>query len=296
MHPDIDKALRGSAAARRTILDAGVGRGVLDHELRSGRLIRPFPRGYLRPWDADQVDALEQAAYLGVGLPVAFSHLTALRRWELNDAPSDIHLLVPYRRRARPRPGLIVHRTRVLPPLVERQGFAIVTVDEAIVTSWSLLPARDRRAPAIAAVRRRLVLPSELHAALARHPRLADRHELGELIGLLEAGCESALEIWGLRRVFDVPGLRHGVRQRRLDVRGRTYRLDLAYDAERVAVEMDGDRWHSSKEQRERDRRRDAALASIGWLTLRFSYGRLHDDVAGCRQETLDTLGARRHL
>lgn len=39
--------------------------------------------------------------------------------------------------------------------------------------------------------------------------------------------------------------------------------------------------------------RRDAALASIGWLTLRYSHERLHRDVAGCRRDTLAALAAR---
>ena len=90
-----------------------------------------------------------------------------------------------------------------------------------------------------------------------------------------------------------MPGLDHGVRQRRVTVNGRTYRLDLAYERERVAVEMDGHQWHSSREQRERDMRRDAALAAAGWLTLRFSHRRLHEDVAGCRRDLLAALAAR---
>ncbi len=94
--------------------------------------------------------------------------------------------------------------------------------------------------------------------------------------------------------MFDVPGLRHARPQKRLYVNGRRYRLDLAYEAERVVVEMDGSQYHSSEEQRERDRRRDAALATLDWLTLRFSHRRLHSDVAGCRQDTLATLAARR--
>jgi very-short-patch-repair endonuclease len=39
---------------------------------------------------------------------------------------------------------------------------------------------------------------------------------------------------------------------------------------------------------------RDAALASIGWLTLRFSHDRLHDDRAGCVRDALAVLAARR--
>jgi very-short-patch-repair endonuclease len=120
------------------------------------------------------------------------------------------------------------------------------------------------------------------------------RTELIALIDLLAAGCESELEIWGYLHVFDIPALRHGVRQKWIAVGARRYRLDLAYETEQVAVELDGERYHSSRDKREQDRRRDSALAAVGWLTLRFSHERLHWDVEGCRRETLETLAARR--
>jgi very-short-patch-repair endonuclease len=120
------------------------------------------------------------------------------------------------------------------------------------------------------------------------------RAQLLRLATLLDAGCESELEIWGYLGVFNIAGLDHAVRQKVVHVNGREYRLDLAYEAERVAVELDGERYHSSREQRERDRRRDSALATIDWLTLRYSHERLHLDVRGCRRDTSQTLASRR--
>jgi very-short-patch-repair endonuclease len=157
-----------------------------------------------------------------------------------------------------------------------------------------MLAGADQRGPAITAVRSRVTSTDELRSATARLVRLPGRRELLRLIDLLDAGCQSELEIWGYLSVFSSPGLDHARRQLSVHAGGRTYRLDLAYEAGRVAVELDGDRFHSTPEQRERDRRRDAALAAIGWVTLRFSHRRLHRDVAGCRRDTLQTLGRRR--
>jgi very-short-patch-repair endonuclease len=156
-----------------------------------------------------------------------------------------------------------------------------------------MLDRRVRREPAITAVRNRVVTPASLHSVLADDVRLPGRAELAQLISLLDEGCESELEIWGFLGVFDVPGLRHGRRQMWLRTPARSFRLDIGYEAERVAIELDGRRYHSSAEQRERDMRHDAALASIGWLTLRFSHARLHDDISGCRRDALKTLAAR---
>lgn len=75
---------------------------------------------------------------------------------------------------------------------------------------------------------------------------------------------------------------------------GRRDRLVLAFDAERVAVEFNGWAYHGGREQRERGLRRDAALAAIGWLTIRLTHRRLTTDVTGCRREVLATLAHRR--
>ena len=52
------------------------------------------------------------------------------------------------------------------------------------------------------------------------------------------------------------------------DLGGRRWRLDLGYESERVAVEYDGEQYHSSRQQRERDRLRRAALAEAGWTVI----------------------------
>jgi very-short-patch-repair endonuclease len=45
-----------------------------------------------------------------------------------------------------------------------------------------------------------------------------------------------------------------------------------------VNIELDGAKYHFAPIHRERDMRRDAALAKLGWLTLRFSHDRLVND------------------
>jgi very-short-patch-repair endonuclease len=72
------------------------------------------------------------------------------------------------------------------------------------------------------------------------------------------------------------------------------FRLDLAYEEEMLAVELDGRAYHAGVDQWERDIRRDGLLATIGWQTLRFSHRRLTLEIPGCRRQTLDVLAARR--
>jgi very-short-patch-repair endonuclease len=66
---------------------------------------------------------------------------------------------------------------------------------------------------------------------------------------------------------------------------GRSVFLDAAYREARVVVELDGARFHHGRRARQRDMRRDSALAAVGWLVLRFSCERLTQDPAGCRAD-----------
>lgn len=297
MRPAIDEFLAraGRVATRQQLLRV-VTRNQFDHEVASGYLVAEFPRAYCRPWDVDDPAVRERAAVLSTGGAVALSHVSALRRYRLTLPPGEsIHVTVGVRRHPIHKlPGLIVHRTRVRTGVRRIGGLPVVDPAVALVRSWPLLSGPDRRGPAIEAVRNRLVTPAELRAAAGRASGMRGRAKLVQLIDLLEAGCESELEIWGFLGVFGVPGLDHGTRQRVFRIGGRTYRVDLAYEEERVAVELDGDHFHSTREQRERDRVRDADFATIGWLTLRFSHERLHSDVAGVRRDTLRALAARR--
>lgn len=296
MRTQIDELLgRRSDVASRADLLTVASRNELDDEIARGRLVAPFPRAYCRPWNVHHAPVLDRAALVSVGRPAALSHVTALRHWGMDvPATSRVHVTVPIRRHPIGRqPGLVVHRTRVRTPVRTLDGLIVVSPALAVVRSWPLLIGPDRRAPAIEAVRRRIATADELREAATRARGMAGRGQLLGLIGYLAAGCESELELWGYLGVFDVPGLRHGVRQKAFDVNGTSYRADLAYENERVAVELDGYAYHSTRDHRERDMRRDAALASIGWLTLRFSHERLHRDVAGCRRDTLAALAAR---
>jgi very-short-patch-repair endonuclease len=54
--------------------------------------------------------------------------------------------------------------------------------------------------------------------------------------------------------------------------------LDFAYPLGMVDVEIDGDESHSDPVAKQRDKRRDALLAEMGWVVLRFTYWQLVDE------------------
>ena len=172
-------------------------------------------------------------------------------------------------------------------------------VERTLVDTWGrpgglTLPAV--RAAAITAVRRRMCRPRDLATELDRRPQLRARASLAELVRLLAEGCQSELEIWGCLNVLRAPGMPRFTLQHRVAVAGRTFFLDAACEEVKLAVEMDGAAWHGSREQRERDIRRDALLATVGWQTLRFSFARLTGSPDACRHDIRAVHAARLQL
>jgi hypothetical protein len=83
---------------------------------------------------------------------------------------------------------------------------------------------------------------------------------------------ESFLEL-RLLRVLTMSGLPMPETQFRPGwLRAVNGRVDVAYVAERVVVEADGRRWHSSPEAFQADRERDNLAQLAGWTILRFTW------------------------
>jgi very-short-patch-repair endonuclease len=72
-------------------------------------------------------------------------------------------------------------------------------------------------------------------------------------------------------------------------------RVDLLI-GDRLVIELDGDQWHSTPEQREEDRRRDSAMVALGYLVLRAGYWRVLDDWGGFEREVLAVVRRKDHL
>jgi len=280
-----------------TLIDR-VDRKTVARWVAAGHLQRLHPGVYAVPHAAANWRArLDAAVHATDGV---VSHRSALALWDLAPVGGPVHVTVGHTRSGRGSAGVVLHRTRELRDTIRRiDGLPVSCVERAVVDSWGRpagLSRADVRAAAIAAVRRRLCLPRQLFDEVERRPCLAGRGALVQLIALLADGCQSELEIWGCLNVLRGPGMPPFVQQRRIFVGDEVFVLDAAYDEVKLAVEMDGAAWHGSREQRERDIRRDALLATVGWQTLRFGYRRLTSAPDGCRRDVLAAYQARRNL
>lgn len=76
---------------------------------------------------------------------------------------------------------------------------------------------------------------------------------------------------------------------------GRTVHFDIAFPAERVAIECVGFAAHSTRDQLDRDARRENAIARTGgWLVLKLTWDRFLHDWDGFLAELRHAL-ARSH-
>ncbi|MEJ7795828.1 MAG: DUF559 domain-containing protein [Nocardioides sp.] len=109
---------------------------------------------------------------------------------------------------------------------------------------------------------------AELQRLLRRYRRRRGVVQARELVQLVDACAESRGESWVRLEIHDnglpAPELQVWV----VIVGVPTYRLDLAYRRARVAVEYDGEEFHTSPEQRQRDQRRRKWLRSHGWYVI----------------------------
>ncbi|MFI6327448.1 DUF559 domain-containing protein [Micromonospora chersina] len=301
---------RGGGLVTRAIAEQVVPEWTLRRACGGGDLVRVLPEVFVAAHllkDRPQQPAIGRvdpavglrAAQAWADGRAALSHLSALATWGLcrPQAGDLLHLSAPAGAGIRSRPGVAVHRRQGLllapPHVVVRRGLTVTRLERALVDSWPLLPPGERRAPVIRAVNDRLTTPGRLVEALGAAPKLPDRAALRTLLARLGDGCRSPLEIWGHEHVFTGPGMPAFRRQARVRVGRRTMYLDLFAERERLNIELDGATTHGDPRQREIDLRRDALLATVGILVVRFAHRRLVHETDEVRRETLAILARR---
>lgn len=278
---------------------AAVPGHVLRHAVRAGHLIRLHPQVYVAADRAAQPPVQARAAVRYLGPDAALSHVTALGVWRLpgGDIGPPVHVLLPADRRQVRAANLVVHRRRGFtvdgPGVVVRAGVPTCRVEQSVVDSWAILTGDTRRAAVIAAVGERLTTPGRLRHAADTNPSLPDRKELLRLVNLLAAGCRSELELWGYEQVFSGPDLPVFERDVPVRVGDRTIYLDVYCAEARINFELDGAKWHTSRRDRERDARRDAALAAMGIMVVRFTHDQLMRSPQLVREQVRAIVAAR---
>lgn len=217
------------------------------------------------------------AAVLDAGPQAAASHRAAAALWGLPGFDTaSLDVLRPHVvDRHRPTLGRL-HRTRLLPDnhVTVLDGIPVTSPGRTLFDLAAVLPPlRTERA-----VDNALAKSPSLLAALHRMlPELAERGRTGitvmrALLGARPAGYiapASGLEARAIR-LFEEAGIRT---RRQVDLGGDDWigRVDLVVVGTNVVIEIDSARYHSSILDRERDARRDARLAVVGYRVVRIT-------------------------
>ena len=254
-----------------------------------------LPNQYCLAEQAESWAMRARAAVAWAGPGAALSGLAALAAWGYAPLPIElIEVLVPPGGHRR-GPTWLQVRTLSAPirSSVWSPATSIVTPSLALVMAYGSIPARDRATFVHGTVRARIVDARELGAELARLPRVAGRAELAQRTALIAKGAESYLEERGMADIFRGAGFADVLFQHKIVARGFKYRLDVFHPPSRTAFEMDSAGHHGSERARQYDVARDATLATLGVLTVRYTYQDIIQRPGWCRDTAREVIEAR---
>jgi len=277
---------------RRQVLAVGTRRQ-LEHCVVRGSLVRVLPGVYRVAGAPDGWEPALMAAVLTAGPGAVASFVAAAHLWMLAGfwAAPPIEITTPSRRRVR-LPDVIVHDSEILGGLHGDRRRSIPTTSVArTLCDLTACCSPNQVARALDdALRRKLVSLTRVRAV---HADLATRgrHRSSVMRTLLDergpsyhpGGSDPEVR---MVRVLVRAGLPRPVQQHRVEVDGRTYRLDAAYPEHRVALEYEGFDFHTSRTAFDDRYERDRLLKRIGWHIV-YVTSRTTDD-----QLVRDTLWA----
>ena len=219
------------------------------------------------------------AAVLWVGEGALVAGAAAAALWDLSGWP-DGPLEVTHEGAKQNAFGIVVHRTSLSTADVAAVG-ALPITSPARTLADIAGRSSDRTFDAAfhECLHRRLTSLEAIREAFARRARrgCAGAQRMRRTLvayGADEPAAGSPLEALVARKLAGSP-LPSPRRQHAVTVEGRCRFLDFAWPGSRVALEVDGYRWHSSRTAWESDRARASQLRRAGWTVLQVTY----DDV-----------------
>ena len=198
------------------------------------------------------------------------SHRSAARLWKLEGLPArsaDERVSVTLcrkRTRHQRNDAAFSYRALTSQDIVDLDGIRVTTADRTLVDLAATETREVTVCAAESAIRLRLLSLEQVHALPPARS--------GELWSLVDPLAESPIETLIRLPLVDA-GVGPLVSQYDIRVDGIVVaRTDLALPDCLVAIEGDGADAHDNSPAFVRDRRRDALLTSLGWLTLRFTW------------------------
>jgi very-short-patch-repair endonuclease len=199
------------------------------------------------------------------------------------------HVVVPTD--VRSRPGLRVHRVSNLHPAdaTRVQGIPVTSPARTLLDLAAELPQRETDRATDEARVRHLVTEHSLNKQFSRYPRHPGIAALKRAQQTDPKLTRSEAE----RRLLEL------IRAARLpepetNIRLHGHEVDFLWRECGLVVEVDGYAFHSGRGSFERDRRRDAQLATAGYTVIRFTWRQITDEPAVVVATLAATLAAQR--
>lgn len=262
-------------AARRQLLAAGIGAGVIRRRLARGDLIDRGNCVYAQPPLIAGDWIRETEALLAARDGAALSHLTALSLWKMAPAPAPpvVHVVLAGAPTARRR-DVRVHRVGTLEPrdVRLREGLPVAAPSLSLIQSASLITPQELASAFDAGAGRGSTNLGELEATLARYGPRHGAPAVRALIG--EYRAFSYTRSRAERLLLTLLG-QAGFATPLTNVPCHGFEVDALWPALGVVVEVDGFAYHGDRAAFERDRRRDQVLTAAGFTVTRVTWRQL---------------------
>ncbi|QHC67698.1 DUF559 domain-containing protein [Rathayibacter sp. VKM Ac-2759] len=267
----------GGFAPARALRDAGIPRSVLEQALASGDVVRARRGWYALP----TAPPLELAAVRAGGLLTCVSLLHHLGLWTV-DRPA-LHLALGGSFVHELRPGSVGHWRRW--PGQGRRSFSQDGLGAAILHLVTCVKEDDAIVTIDSALNKGLLTADDLSDLRALAP-IGKRALFDRVDGRSQSGLETKTRL---------STRRHNVRVRTQVVIPGVGHVDEVI-GDRLVLESDGYRFHSSLEQFREDRRRDLELARQEYLCIRLDNHQIMEDWPRTEEALFTIIRRNEHL
>lgn len=280
---------------RRQARGLGVSAAMVRHRISSGEWL-PY-RGVLRLGATPDGDSPRAAAALVRGGPgTVLTGTAAMRLYGMvGSAPVPTVCLPPDRNLRIPESVVLRERHVSQGPLFAG-GFRVAEPHRAVIDALRVMPPEQSLDLADRVGSGDLDVARVIREWLDEHPGSRGNAQLRDLVPALSDGARSRAER-RLHRILRAAGIRGWVANLPVhDAAGLIGLVDVGFERERVAIEIDGRAYHSDAARFQRDRTRQNRLVRAGWTVLRFTWHDLARDpaaVLGTVRSVLDRYRRR---
>lgn len=233
------------------------------------------------------------AAHLYAGEESVICLGSALQAWRLAPFSLPVHVAVPWRQQwASVEDAVVLHRHRRRRPARSPRDLPpALTIEAAIIDTAGVTDRATEVAGLVtAACQRGHTTPARLARAMSSVQRIRHRRFIIDLLGEIQGGATTMLEVPGVRRILRAHGLPEGVgqvRERQGDGIALRDRVIRPYG---LVIEFDGRVGHADPEGRLRDHRRDNAVVLSGRPVLRFGWVDVHEEACEAARQVATVL------